>query len=72
MDLVLHKGGRVYGIECKRADAPRITPSIRRAPEDLDLDRVWVVYPGERRYRLSEAVEALPVAALASPESPFG
>ena len=45
MDLVLRLDGRLFGVECKRADAPRTTPSIRIALEDLGLERVAVVYP---------------------------
>jgi predicted AAA+ superfamily ATPase len=71
MDLVLTRGGRGYGIECKRADAPRITPSIRTAIADLGLERVWVVYPGERQYPLASNVEAVPAALLADPSFSF-
>jgi predicted AAA+ superfamily ATPase len=65
IDLVLSRGGRLLGVECKRADAPGMTKSIGVALTDLDLDRVAVVYPGERRYPLAERVEAVPVSVLA-------
>jgi predicted AAA+ superfamily ATPase len=64
MDLVLHKGGRMYGVECKRVDAPALTPSIRIALADLKLERVAVVYPGPRRYPITDRVEAVPLAAV--------
>ena len=64
LDLLLFKDGRRIGIEIKRADAPRLTPSMRTALTDLKLDRLLVVYPGERRYRLAEQVEVLPLAEL--------
>jgi predicted AAA+ superfamily ATPase len=67
IDLVLRRGDRLLGIECKRADAPKLTPSIRIAMEDLALARVAVVYPGSRRYRLADGVEAVPLAELAEP-----
>nr|MBA3456044.1 hypothetical protein [Deltaproteobacteria bacterium] len=51
------------GIEFKRADAPQMTPSMRVALADLDLDALYVVYPGDRRYRLAERVEVVPLAA---------
>jgi len=66
IDLVLSRGGRLLGVECKRTDAPRLTPSIKIALADLDLDRVAVVYPGERRYPLADRVEAVPVSELAN------
>ena len=67
IDLLLRRGDRMLGVECKRADAPKLTPSIRIAIEDLGLDRVAVVYPGAKRYSLSERVEAVPLETLAEP-----
>ena len=64
LDLLLIKDGRRLGIEIKRADAPRLTPSIRTALEDLRLDRLLVVYPGERRYTLGAQVEVVPLSEL--------
>lgn len=64
LDLLLFKDGRRFGVEIKRADAPRLTPSMRTALEDLQLDRLVVIYPGERRYALAEQVEVLPLMDL--------
>jgi predicted AAA+ superfamily ATPase len=64
IDLLMIKDGRRVGIEFKRADAPRLTPSMRIALRDLRLDALYVVYPGERRYPLADAVEAVPLSAL--------
>jgi len=68
MDLVLKHRGRLFGVECKRTDTPRLTPSIRHALDDLALERVWIVYPGDRRLNLHERVEALPLTGLAAPD----
>ena len=51
-------------MEIKRADAPRLTPSIRIALTDLGLDRLLVIYPGEKRYSLAEKVDVLPLSVL--------
>ena len=64
LDLLLFKGGLRIGVEFKRADAPRVTPSMNIAMHDLQLDRLYVVYPGELRYPLAERMEAVPLAAL--------
>jgi hypothetical protein len=61
---VLFKHGRRIGVECKRMDAPTLTPSMRIALTDLKLDRFLVVYPGERRYALAIRVEVIPLAEL--------
>lgn len=65
LDLLLLKGGRRYGVEMKRQDAPRLTPSMRVALEDLGLTRLTVLYPGTRRYALTERIMVVPAAELA-------
>lgn len=65
LDLLLFHGGKRIGIEIKRADAPVITKSMQIALTDLKLDRLLVLYPGEKAYTLSERVDVLPVAAVA-------
>ncbi len=67
LDLLLFKDGRRIGVEIKRSDAPRMTPSISIAMHDLRLDALYVVYPGARRYALAAGVEAVPLAALLAP-----
>lgn len=64
LDLLLFKRGRRIGVECKRADAPTLTPSMRIAAADLKLDELLVVYPGEKRYPLGDKVEVVPLAEL--------
>jgi hypothetical protein len=65
LDLLMLKDGRRVGVEFKRVDAPRLTPSMRTALHDLRLDALYAVYPGTRRYALAERVEAVPLAELA-------
>ncbi len=60
IDLVFNKGGQMYGVEIKRQDAPRMTPSIKNALEDLKLERIVVIYPGQRRYSIHKQVDAVP------------
>ena len=67
IDLILRRGDRLMGVECKRADAPRLTPSIRVALDDLGLERVAIVYPGAKRFALADRVEAVPLTTLAEP-----
>jgi uncharacterized protein len=62
LDLLLFKNGRRIGVECKRADAPTLTPSMRIALADLKLDHLYVLYPGEKSYSLAKNVEVLPLA----------
>ena len=61
IDLVLRKNGRMVGVECKRTDAPSLTPSIRIALDDLKLEGIAVVYPGDKRFSIAHGVEAIPL-----------
>ena len=68
LDLLMFKHGLRVGVEFKRVDAPRMTPSMHTALNDLKLDALYVVYSGERRYSLntaSPAVQAIPLQDLA-------
>ena len=64
LDLLLFKRGRRIGVECKRMDAPRLTPSMRIALSDLKLDQLLVAYPGPTRYALARNVEVVPLSQL--------
>ena len=37
---------------------------MKTAVEDLELERLWVVYPGKAAYRLNENVQVLPLADI--------
>lgn len=70
LDLLLVRGGKRWGFEFKYADAPRTTKSMRAALDDLKLERLVVVYPGEKDYVLDERIRVLGlpnIAALADP-----
>ena len=64
LDLLLFKRGRRIGVECKRADAPTLSPSMRTALVDLKLNELVVVYPGDKRYSLAENVQVVPLAQI--------
>ena len=66
LDLLLMKSGRRLGVEVKRTDAPVMTASMRIAMRDLRLERIAVLYPGDRRYDIAEDIHAVPLAELAS------
>ena len=61
LDLLMLRGEQRIGVEFKRADAPKVTPSMRIAMNDLKLDSLYVVYPGLHRYPMGEGVEAVPL-----------
>lgn len=59
LDLLIVRGPRRYGFEIKRTVAPRITPSMRSALEDLELTRLDVVHAGSETFALSERIRAV-------------
>jgi hypothetical protein len=61
LDLLLFKGGRRFGVEIKRIDPPTLTPSMRIALADLQLEHLTVVYPGKQSYELGPDVTVLPI-----------
>ena len=64
IDLILKKNGKLYGVECKRMDAPKLTSTMRIALTDLNLARIAVVYPGQKNYTLADRVSAVPLEAV--------
>jgi len=72
IDLLIVRGRKRYGFELKRTAAPRITPSIRTALVDLQLERVDVIYPGEQTFTLAEGVRAVAIRRLYEDLAPLG
>ena len=63
MDLILplwQDSGRNWGVEFKYNDAPRLTKSMNNVVEHLGLSNLWVIYPGNRSYPLTEKITVLP------------
>lgn len=65
IDLLVTVDGQRVGIEVKRTDQPRLTPSVRNALDDLELDRVIVVHAGRQRFPLAAGVDAIPARRAA-------
>ncbi len=59
LDLLVRRARVALGFEFKRTDAPAITKSMRIALEDLRLDHLYVVHPGEATFPLAARVTAL-------------
>jgi predicted AAA+ superfamily ATPase len=66
LDLfLLHKGNRI-GVEIKYSDGPSTTRSMRQALEDLSLDHLFVVYPGEEDYPLDKNITVTSLPSILS------
>ena len=64
LDAMLMGGTKRIGIEIKYTDAPKITKSIRMAMKDLNLDYVYIVYPGRKTFPLEKKIDALSIRDL--------
>jgi uncharacterized protein len=65
LDLLVIKDGKRIGVECKRLDAPRLTPSMQIAIEALELAELIVIYPGMLSYPMNEKIRVVSLSSLA-------
>ncbi len=61
LDLFFIKEGRRIGIEVKFSEAPKITKSMRITIDQLKLDALFVIYPGNHKYQVDEIITVLPL-----------
>lgn len=56
IDLMIFIKGKRLGFEFKWADAPKLTKSIVTASKILNLDKIYIIYPGNKSYPLSDNI----------------
>lgn len=64
LDLLLFKNNRRYGFEFKYQDAPRPTRSMHTIIQELNLERLWIICPGERSYPLRSNIDVLSISDI--------
>ncbi len=64
LDLLIVRGRRRLGFEVKRTSSPSLTPSMRIALADLDLQRLDVIHAGSETFPLAKKVRAVALARL--------
>ena len=62
LDLLIIRDGKRWGFEFKVSEAPSLTRSMHICLKDLNLQRLWVVYPGAHRFPMADRIEAIPLA----------
>ena len=65
LDLLIVRGVRRTAFEFKYSSTPKATRSMHSAIEDLDLDRITIVYPGDGAYPLTERIRVANLGHLA-------
>jgi predicted AAA+ superfamily ATPase len=64
VDLLFFKDGKRYGVEFKFSEAPKVTKSMHVAVNDLSLDALWIVYPGDKAYPVTDKITVRPLTSL--------
>ena len=64
LDLLINYKGKRYGFEFKYMDSPGVTKSMTVVLEDLKLERLYVVYPGQRSFPMKDSIELLPISKI--------
>ncbi len=64
LDLLMVRGRKRWGLEFKRTSTPEITRSMKAALADLQLDRLFLVYPGEPSFDLADRVRAVAIGKI--------
>lgn len=70
LDLFLIRNNQRLGVEFKFSETPKITRSMREAMKTLNLDHLYVVYPGPDTYPLDNHLTALSILDLKQINSP--
>jgi predicted AAA+ superfamily ATPase len=64
VDLLWRKGSKMYAAEFKFSDAPEMTKSMRRAIDELGVERLYVVVPGKEMRDIDEKVRVIGIERL--------
>jgi len=64
LDLLVNRGGQKYGFEFKYGDAPSLSKSMHTALDDLKLERLFVVHPGQDSHAMDDHTEAVGISHL--------
>jgi predicted AAA+ superfamily ATPase len=71
LDLLFVRGQKRLGFEIKRTSSPKITPSMRMALKDLNLQRLDVIHAGEESFRMHKKIRAVSILNLLADLRPF-
>ncbi len=53
LDLLIYKNAKKIGFEFKYTEKPKITPSMRIALTELELEKIYVIIPGNENFLLA-------------------
>jgi predicted AAA+ superfamily ATPase len=71
LDLLIVRGNNRLGFEIKRTTSPTITPSMRNALSDLNLQSINIIHSGDHTFQLSDKVRAISINKLLTDLKPI-
>lgn len=67
LDLLILKNGKRLGFEFKYTDNPKVTKSMRISFEELKLDQLTIISPGNHNFLLPQGIRACGLESLIFP-----
>jgi uncharacterized protein len=64
LDLLWQYEGKNWGVECKMGDAPSTNKSMKTVCKDLNLEHLWVVYPGREEWQLDTNISVKSIYSI--------
>ena len=64
LDLIAVRGRKRLGFEFKRTSSPRVTPSMRSALADLQLQSLDIIHAGDLTFSLDKKIRAIALSRL--------
>ncbi|HLB41461.1 MAG TPA: ATP-binding protein [Gammaproteobacteria bacterium] len=68
LDLLIVRGNERFGFEFKHTKTPKLTRSMEIARDNLNLSKIIVIYPGDKKFKLSSTIECLSLESFLSKE----
>lgn len=64
LDLLILKDTKRIGFEVKYSDSPKVTRSLLTAQQDLSIDELFLVYPGNETFPVHDGIQAVGLSIL--------
>ena len=64
LDLLWEHATKYWGVEIKLSSSPQVTKSMYEAIKNLNLQHLWVIYPGDDVYKLHEKITVCSIKKL--------
>ena len=66
LDILIYHNNKKLGFEIKFNESPTTTRSMTQAITELELDHLYIIYPGKDTYPIKDTISTLPLHKLAA------